>query len=484
VFVTKVVSQVSLIHLSQNAFLELRMHLSKQILKTPLRHLEEIGPSRLLATLTDDVASITNSVLGIPYLCINGAIVLGCLGYLVILSPPVFLTVIISLVLGVFSYQLPLKRAIRYFDLAREDQDGMFGHFRALTMGIKELKLHLGRQAGFLSGDLQANASAYRKHESTGMAIYSIAGSWGQLLFFVLIGIVLFALPLILEIEQATLTGYILIVLYMMSPIEVIMGWMPHIGRASVALRKVESLGLLLTESEQEATLVGASSSGLAWRQIECVNATHTYYREQDGGKFTLGPINLSLQPGEVVFLIGGNGSGKTTLAKLLSGLYTPESGEILVNGAPVTDENRVWYRQHFTVVFSDFFLFNKLSEFDENHQHDAQAYLQQFQLDHKVTINNGVFSTTDLSQGQRKRLALLTAFLEDRPVYIFDEWAADQDPFFKEIFYTQLLPDLRERGKAVLVISHDDRYFHLADRMIKLDYGKVALMPDGYQTI
>jgi putative ATP-binding cassette transporter len=90
------------------------------------------------------------------------------------------------------------------------------------------------------------------------------------------------------------------------------------------------------------------------------------------------------------------------------------------------------------------------------------------------VQVKDGTLSTIELSQGQRKRLALLTAFLEDRPFYIFDEWAADQDPFFREVFYLQLLPELKAKGKTVLVISHDDRYYSLGDRIIKLDYGKI----------
>jgi putative ATP-binding cassette transporter len=105
-----------------------------------------------------------------------------------------------------------------------------------------------------------------------------------------------------------------------------------------------------------------------------------------------------------------------------------------------------------------------------------AQEYLSLLHLQHKVKVRNGALSTTAVSQGQRKRLALLTAYLENRPFYLFDEWAADQDPYFKNIFYTQLLPELKARGKTVLVISHDDKYFEVADRIIKLDYGKLAL--------
>jgi putative ATP-binding cassette transporter len=152
-----------------------------------------------------------------------------------------------------------------------------------------------------------------------------------------------------------------------------------------------------------------------------------------------------------------------------------PETGEIRFNGRPVTDENREYYRQRFSMVFFDFYLFESLfgleaPKLDEQ----AREYLTLLQLDHKVEIKDGVLSTTDLSQGQRKRLALLTAYLEDRPIYVFDEWAADQDPLFKEIFYYRLLPDLKAKGKTIMVISHDDRYYNVADRIIKLECGRI----------
>jgi putative ATP-binding cassette transporter len=205
------------------------------------------------------------------------------------------------------------------------------------------------------------------------------------------------------------------------------------------------------------------------------VGVTHSYRGEREESGFTLGPIDLTFSAGELVFLVGGNGSGKSTLAKLITGLYIPETGEISLDGQLINDENREWYRQHFSVVFSDFYLFERLlgiGSADIDPQ--AQDYLVQLQLDHKVQVKDGVLSTTALSQGQRKRLALLTAYLENRPIYLFDEWASDQDPFFKETFYKQLLPELKHRGKTVVVISHDDRYFHLADHIVKLDYGKL----------
>jgi putative ATP-binding cassette transporter len=141
----------------------------------------------------------------------------------------------------------------------------------------------------------------------------------------------------------------------------------------------------------------------------------------------------------------------------------------------PIDDTVRDGYRQLFSVVFTDFYLFDKLLGLEQQ-EIDSRAfdYLRMLQLDHKVQVEDGTLSTLDLSQGQRKRLALLTAFLEDRPVYLFDEWAADQDPQYKEVFYLKLLPELKARGKTVLVISHDDRYYHLGDRIVKLENGQL----------
>jgi putative pyoverdin transport system ATP-binding/permease protein len=196
---------------------------------------------------------------------------------------------------------------------------------------------------------------------------------------------------------------------------------------------------------------------------------------------FLLGPISLALRPGEITYIVGGNGSGKSTLAKLITGLYFPLDGAVRLNGVAITPQNSEWYRQHFSAIFTDFHLFESYLGFSQsNLDSEVEDYLRQLQLDHKVQVNNGVLSTTQLSQGQRKRLALLTAYLEDRPGYLFDEWASDQEPLFRDLFYKQILVKLKERGKTVIVITHDDRYFHLADHLVKLDYGKVEPIAVG----
>jgi len=365
---------------------------------------------------------------------------------------------------------------MRYSRAAREAADALYNHFRALTEGIKELKLHGERREAFLSQSMQASAESLRRNNIAGMTVFTLASTWGQLLIFVVIGVLLFAMPLLTGAGSRTLIGYTLVILYMMTPLQVIMNALPTLGRANIALKKVEDLGLALDSYSSEGEALAPTNAQPAWETIELRGVTHTYHRESEDSDFILGPIDLVIRRGELMFLVGGNGSGKTTLAKLLMGLYVPESGEIRVDGQLVTDKTREEYRRLFSAVFADFFLFESLLGLKTPQlDNRAEEYLDRLQLSRKVTIKEGVFSTTDLSQGQRKRLALLTAYLEDRPIYLFDEWAADQDAYFKEIFYLQLLPELKSRGKTAIVISHDDRYYYAGDRLIKLEEGKLS---------
>ncbi|HWF88178.1 MAG TPA: cyclic peptide export ABC transporter [Pyrinomonadaceae bacterium] len=474
--VTRIVAELLLAHLGQGALYQLRMDLSRQILGVPLRHLEEVGVHRLMAALTDDVPTITNIVTVIPILCINIAVALSCLIYMAWLSWPLFFAVIAIIVLGIISYQLPVVKSFHYMTLARREGDNLFSHFRALTEGIKELKIHAARRKAFLSDTLETTASTFRRHNIVALTIYSIASSWGQMLVFVVIGLLLFVLSGWFGINALVMTGFTLTILYLMTPLQVIMNTLPNMGRANVALNNVEQLGLSLVPSTTEEESPKLLAEGSSWSSLELSGVTHNYQREGEESLFVLGPINLQMSPGELIFVTGGNGSGKTTLAKLILGLYTPESGEISLNGQTITADLTDYYRQHFSVVFSDYFLFDTLLGLNsEELDGKARQYLAQLQLAHKVNVKDGNFSTTDLSQGQRKRLALLTAYLEDRPIYLFDEWAADQDPLFKEIFYYQILPELKARGKTVIAITHDDRYYHVGDRVIKLDNGQIV---------
>lgn len=491
VVVTKAFSEVVLTRLGQDIIAQLRLYISEQILRAPLRNVQELGRHRLLAALNEDTDVIAQAYVQIPLVCVNGATVVGCLAYLGWLSWPVLAIVLGFMILGALSFQAQEKRALRSFKQARETNDTLFRHFQSILEGIKELKLHRERRQAFLATALRPTVDAYKRDFVDGMTVYAVATNWGMFLFYAVIGLVLFLFPEWLALTPQAVAGSTLVLLYMMGPFAQIVETLPSVGRADVALEKVEALGLSLEtassqdqiERREKVRTNGAGGPVLkgTWKRIEMVGVTHRYYREEEDGSFHLGPIELSFTPGELVFLVGGNGSGKTTLALLLLGLYAPESGTIRLDGVPVDEINRENYRQLFSAVFSDYHLFDMLFGL---HQADldvqAREYVDRLQLREKVRIRDGELSTQALSQGQRKRLALLTAYLEDRAFYVFDEWAADQDPVFRRVFYEELLPDLKARGKTALVITHDDQYFAVADRCLRMDLGKITAVTEG----
>jgi putative ATP-binding cassette transporter len=468
----RLISQVLLIQLTQKSILELRLRLCGRILSAPMRQLETIGPHRLLTALTNDVNQIIDALVMIPLVFMHGAIVISCLAYLGWLSWSVLLQVLGFFVLGILTYQVPMKFALRRFEKARVLIDALIKHVRSLTEGTKELKMHDFRRKAFLA-DVRSSSVLLQRETRAGGIIFAVASSWGQVLFFIVVGFLLLVLPHYQKLEVSTLLGFTLVLFHMMTPLEVLLNAAPNLGRASASASAIGQLGLSL---QNVATDAGKPAEIEArWQRLELTGVTHQYRREGEAESFLLGPVNVTFVPGELVFIVGGNGSGKTTLAKLLLGLYSPEAGEIHFAGQKITDENRYLLREHFAVVFSDFFLFERLLGLDQPIlDGDAHKYLAELRLAQKVKVEEGVLSTLELSQGQRKRLALLTAYLEDRPIYLFDEWAADQDPIFKDIFYLEILPGLRAKGKTILVISHDDHYYHVADRVIKLDYGQV----------
>jgi len=473
--ISTAVSQVYIARLVERIIFDLRLHLTRQILACPLRQLEEIGIPRLLAALTQDIEIVANASVPISMLCVFMALLLGCLMYLSWLSLPLFGLTIVLMPLGVFSNQYLIYRGRHFLKFAREEQDRLFQHFRTATEGIKELKLHQQRRQAFLVEDLQTTAVRSQHYRIAAANSFAIGGSWGLVALFVLIGLFLFVVPFLFAVPNAVLSGYALTLIFMLTPIRGVLNALPELLRANIALEKINTLGLSLNATNHKLEQSPVTIQNPHWQSLQLSEVTHAYRGEREDTHFTLGPLNLTLYPGELIFIVGGNGSGKSTLVKLLTGLYTPETGSIEFDGQSITDVNQEWYRQQFSVVFSDFYLFDRLLGLNNlTSDRLARDYLEKLHLDRKVKIDNGVFSSTALSQGQRKRLALLTAYLEDRAIYVFDEWASDQDPAFKNIFYTQLLPELRNRGKAIVVVSHDDRYFDLADRIVKLDYGKI----------
>jgi putative ATP-binding cassette transporter len=476
--VSSIGASLLLARFSQNIILQLLRDMVSQVLRAPFEKIEGIGTSRILASMTDDVPTLAALVLRIPALTVNISVLAGCALYLGWLSPLGLGATVILGVGGGFVYRAIIRRAQTAIRAMRDGRDRLFGVLRSVTDGIKELQLHQGRREAFLREEVDEVMELLKHQNIAVMRHDALADAWTQLVFYAVLAVVLFGLGS-QGVPRETITAYIFAAIYCMSPVWSIVGTFPMIERGKAAWERVQELGVSLARETAPVAAVGTLASTCPRITFEAVQ--YTYAKDDAEHGFTLGPIDFTLEPGELIFIVGGNGSGKSTLVKLLAGLYQPRSGRILVNDEPMSAETSEAYRELFSVVFSDFYLFERLHGFSgDDLREQANRYLRKLNLDHKLSIVDNRLSSISLSTGQRRRLALLTAYLENRQIYILDEWAADQDPHYRSVFYSEILPELKRLGKTVIVITHDDRYFHVADRILKLDFGRVVSLEDN----
>ncbi|MBF6355479.1 ATP-binding cassette domain-containing protein [Nocardia higoensis] len=541
VLISGLLSQVLLIRLAQDAIFRLRSDLSSSVVAAPLEHLERLGMHRLVATLTEDVRSLSQAVTAIPAICIDVATIIGCFVYLATVSGPIFAITIAGTLIGVACVEVFLGRVRRIYHAARENEDALLRSFQAVTLGIKELKLHRGRRRDFMDRHLLGTARQLRAQNVDAGSKFSVAQSLGQLLQLGTMALILFGVAKAMEMPREVMVGYILVTTFLAMPMQNFMHRIPDLLRGDVALAKIRAMNFSLETLHDEDQLPYAQRPAVESARLELSGVSYHYRQDapsamppgppgphghpggghpplpppghgggprqgvpdvngkrqvshagvdgrpvplgpppagppgEDDG-FTLGPLELVFEPGEITFVVGGNGSGKSTLAKLITGLYVPRTGTVSLNGEVIDHQNIEWFRQNSSAIFTDFHLFEDYLGFDQPGIDDeVRRYLRELRLDDKVDVRDGTLTTIALSQGQRKRLALLTALLEDRPIYVFDEWAADQEPKFREVFYKEILVGLKRRGKTVVVITHDDRYFDCADRLVKLELGRMA---------
>lgn len=468
-----ILSQVLLSRLGARTFLRLREHLVQGISNLSAQQIEAIGSHRLYTALTKDVPAIHDLFTMLPNYMFNGTVVLACLIYLGTVSLGLFgiFFGFLLLALGVAKF-LIADRAEKKFVLRRKIEDELFRCYEAVIDGSKELKFNQRRGEKFIHHDLREHAENYRKATVSAEALWGLSSSWASAVVFIGIGSLLFLSPAIGVLDRSYVMSFILVIFYMVGPLNVLMNSFRTIYSARIGAAKLEELQLSLPfEIESGAPRGLEPFQSLSMREV-----CFTYDSQEEGRSgFGVGPLNLDIARGEIVFFVGGNGSGKTTAAKLLTGLYAREKGLIYVNGRDVADQSD--YFQMFSAVFQDYYLFDTLVPKDGRpiQAHEATALVDRLGLSEKVTIEADRISTTRLSYGQRKRLALLVAYFDNSDIYVFDEWAADQDPEFREFFYKELLFDLKRLGKTVIVVSHDERYFHLADKVVKFVGGTIV---------
>ena len=360
--------------------------------------------ARLPAVLTEDITIVAGALSGIP-LVASTPVVAACLVYLGWLSPVILVSGAIAAGSAVAAYVTMAALAASHLRESRAGQDALVRHFGTLIGGFRELKLHRGRRDALFSRGLEPAALRVRDQSSAGLTLFAMAEGLSEFAFFGFLGFLLFVLPAFRPVDRGTLAGAVLVVLYVMAPLDVLVTWIPLLGRARVSLHRIEALVPTLQAEEESPR--GEPPGRIDSVRLEGV--TYAYRPESEGHGFALGPVDLTVEAGEILFLVGGNGSGKTTLAKLLSGLYQPDSGTLFLDDRSIDGNSRAEYRELFSVLFAEGHLFPDLHGLGRPGLEDeARELLEGLGLNGRVRVEEGRFSTTDLSMGQRGRLALL----------------------------------------------------------------------------
>jgi putative ATP-binding cassette transporter len=449
----------------------IRNRLVTSLQEVELRDAESVGTARITSALSTDTQVISQSAAPIAFAGQSLMMVLFAVIYLALLSPSaVVLTIIVSAVAG-WAYLVHSQVVGDALNAARARAADMQAHVIALVAGFKELKLSTEKAQDARSAAVAASSEA-TTHKLVAHQALSRDFVLSHLAFFGLLGTIVFLMPWLRSEFSESVSQSVTAVMFLISPLFGVLGAVPQIAIANVSADNLMELERLF-ESVKTTHGPGTDTAFDGFDEIRLEDVRFRYGGQ--GQDFGIGPLSLQVRKGELIFITGDNGSGKSTLLKVLAGLYRPMDGRVSVDRQSVWPDRIGSYRALMSAVFADFYLFSRLYGVKDLDREWCRQWLERLQLQDKVQLDGGRFSTVALSTGQRKRLALFAALAEQRPLLILDEWAADQDPTFRKQFYLELLPVIRAEGRTVVAITHDDAYFHLADRRIHVANGMVT---------
>lgn len=457
--------------LIEEAIYKVRTRLSQKVQQVDLPFVEKVGTDLLYARLTQNDALISQAVPQLTAAAQMSMLVICSFIYLAIISPLSFLISLGAIVLGVSLFLTQSKEIKAALGVAKDHEAVYFRTISDMIHGFKEIKINRQKANDIVNSidDVSAGAKTIKI-----AATRKEARMWGfgRVFIYALLPILVFIIPSFHEEHAAEIVKITSTMLFITGPITILVNMIPVIRRVNMAIQEVMDL-----EAEMDAASANEVTHDAVdfsdFKHLQITDASFAY--PGNNTAFTAGPFNESVPQGELLFIIGGNGSGKSTFLKLLTGLYAPVSGNIEVDGVPIQHSNLMAYRNLFAVLFTDFHLFERLYGIDELTAKKVNYWLKKMKMQHKVSFKDGAFSTINLSTGQRKRLAFVAAMLEEKPILVIDEFAADQDPQFRQYFYEEVLPELKEMGKTVIAVTHDDHYFHVADRILKMEEGRLA---------
>lgn len=456
---------------TENIVKKIRLRVVNKLRHSELAFIENIDDSYIYTRITQDTNSISQSAIVAVNSCQNVLAVIFCLIFLAWLSIFSFFFTIGALGTTVLLFMGYRKGLNKLMKESTNEEAKLLSYLTQIINGFKEIKLNMRKNDDLFNHfDKVANSSENLK-VTTGIN-FSNDLIYSQASIMALIGVAAFLLPTFASVSNEVSVMIVMVIIFLIGPLDMLITNIPIFSRANLAIDNFYKFEDILGQGDgfeyDDKNIVDT------YKDINIDDVSFGYKDDKGKTIFNLGPINLNIKKGEHIFIVGGNGSGKSTLLKLLTGLYYPESGNIILDGDMVNKPDYQVYRELFAIIFTDFHLFDKIYGLGKIDKKKLNDLLKLMELEKKTQYKNEMFTNTNLSTGQRKRLAMIVSFLEDKPIYVFDEVAADQDPQFRKYFYEVLLKDLKAKGKTVIAATHDDKYFHVADRVLKMDYGKM----------
>jgi putative pyoverdin transport system ATP-binding/permease protein len=476
-FIVQSAYQISLIRLSHKMVWKIRKMTLDNVRHADFLKYNNFGSNKVHAILTRDAYELSQFSQMISSVIVAAVTLITGMIYLVVVTP---IGAVITLVLTIIITTIHLvrhKKIDTKVNEARIVEEEYTRNFLGVLDGLKEIKISNKKSNDLFNNHVIKSGDLAQRLWATVSIKYYVNGVLGNILFYIFISLFLFIFPLLKISLLSNSFEYILLVLYLMGPAQTIVNSIPSFAQVSKALKRFSELKQL--EESKEITIEEAIELSSQPSRISFQNLTFGFDAANGEDKFSIGPLNFHLSKGEIVFLSGGNGSGKSTLIRLLTGLYAPSSGTISINNTQITNTQVDAYRSMFSVIYTDNYIGETILGFEENKDQEMNAILSDIGMSSKVKCVNNSFTTTDLSFGQKKRLSLAVALLEDKPIYVFDETVANQDPEFKDYFYRDILADLKKRGKIIFVVTHDEKYFNLADTHYKMEAGKIRIHED-----
>ncbi len=470
---TRFVVSETIVRLTQKLLWELRTQILNLIVKADYYHLAD-QRNRIYSTLVHDITTLTQASLNIVDFSASLIVAISCLIYMSVISLQLFVATIFITLAGILIYRRGYKKMSNLFSEGRNLENNFLKNFNSILNGHKEIHMNPDKGKEIIDRNISVVAEQSYSNNVSAMTRLLNNQITGQILFYLLIAVIVLYFSTVLDISNSNVVKFVFVLLYLLSSIETLMVFAPYLVRGRIAVSQLTALKASLSGTQLKKVLPTEYSS---FDFLSFSNLRFTYTGKKDG--FTIGPIDFKVRKGDVCFIYGGNGSGKTTFINCIIGLYAPTTDNISLNGHFIESTAGVDYRGLFAVVFSDFYLFDEVLTAGDIDQQKWDYYIRLFELEGKVALAGKRFSTTDLSTGQRKRLALIVFLMEQKPLLVLDEWAADQDPHFRDKFYRVILPLLKEEGFTIIAITHDDKYYHCADRIYRMENGQ--LMSDQH---